>query len=378
VAADDKEKEGNENLEEEEKASSSPSSSPPPSSPPPSEPPAPAKLPPRVERALAKARAVAQKDRAQKGGRWLAIFPTLLALALMLLMMPRATEPDSIPLPRVDERALRKTARADDDRARAVSMERLPSDVRNVGTAFRALNTAEAHNADDAELINAQREISVALRDLNPGTDIDENLLSLRAFQMQRFLEGVRHWENTGETTEELTALGGNFINRTAEAGWASNQAGGPRHLLMNDTQRRVAFKTMWNALVGVDRRPAFVLTIDEQKSLYAFYFQYPHPQDSRRVALRVQRRDALTPEACLKANVEERRQAELWRVEKVRKFASIDPSYPATYAMGVGYYKAGRFDLASEAFTTFIGAHPDGPYALRAKNYLKASLTAK
>lgn len=335
------------------------------------------KLPPRVERALAKARAAARKDREQKGGRWLAIFPTLLAVMLMLLMMPRATEPDSIPLPRIDERVLRKVAREDDERARVVSMEQLPSDIRNVGSAFRALNTAEAHNADNVELINAQREISVALHDLNPGTDIDQNLLLLRAFQMRRFLDGVRHWEDTGEVTEELTALGGSFVNRTAEAGWAINEPG-RRRVLMNDAQRRVAFKTMWNAIVGVDRRPAFALTLDEQKSLYAFYFQYPHPQDSRRVALRVQRRDAVTPEACAKANVEERRQAELWRVEKVRKFASIDPSYPATYAMGIGYFKAGRFDLASEAFTTFIGAHPDGPYALRARNYLKASLTAK
>jgi hypothetical protein len=365
--------------DEKEETTETSRSQPPPSSPP--EKPAPAppapKLPPRVERALEKARLAARKDRERKGGRWLAVFPTVLALALMLLMMPRATEPDSIPLPRVDERALRKVARVDDDRARTVSLERLPSDIRAVGSAFRALNTADAHGVDEVELINAQRELAVALRDVNPGTDIDENLLALRAFQMQRFLEEVRHWEATGEITEELSALGGNFINRTAEAGWATNTSS--RHsVLMNDTQRRVAFKTVWNAMVGVDRRPAFTLTLDEQRSLYAFYFQYPHPPDSRRVAFRVQRRDATTPEACLKANVEERRQAELWRVEKVRRFAAIDSSYPATYAMGVGYYKAGRFDLASEAFTTFIGAHPDGPYALRAKNYLKASLTAK
>jgi TolA-binding protein len=78
-----------------------------------------------------------------------------------------------------------------------------------------------------------------------------------------------------------------------------------------------------------------------------------------------------------MRVNAEERREAELWRVDKIRKLALIDPSYPGSYALGIAYYRAGRYDLAADAFTAFISAHPDGPYALRAKNHLKAALAA-
>jgi len=331
------------------------------------------KLPPRVERALAKAREAARKDSARKEGRWLAILPVSLAIALMLLMMPRATEPDAVPLPRVDERALKRIVAADDARARSVAESALPSDVRNVGSAFRAINAAEANQSDEVVTSDAQRSLEVAVRALNPNPGVDEALLSLRAFQMTKFLEGVRHWEETGESTQELKELGGNFVGRTTDAGWILPN----RRVLMNDVERRVAFKTVWNAFVGVDKKEAFALSLDEQRALYAFYFTHPHAPDVRRAALRVQRRDATTPDACTKVNAEERRQSEMWRADKIRKFAAIDPSYPTTYALGVAFYRAGRYDLSAEAFTAFIGAHPSGPYSLRARNHLKAALSA-
>src|SRR5262249_54810325 len=153
-------------------------------------------------------------------------------------------------------------------------------------------------------------------------------------------------------------------------AGWAVN-----RRVLLSEGQRRVAFKTVWNSLVGVDKRPAFAITLDEQRDLYSFYFTHPHPADSHRRSLATQRRHAEAPEACVRADAEERRQSAIWLADKIKKLQMIDPAYPATYALGVAYYHGGRYDLSIEAFNAFINAHPDGCYALRAKNHLRAAL---
>lgn len=330
------------------------------------------RLPPHVERALERARAAARADRQRRGGRWLAIVPASVALVLLLLMMPRSTVPDAVPLPLADGRHLAQIARADDARAAEAEATRLPTGILNVGTAFRALNAAEVRGADEVEMADARRTLEVALRDLQPREGLEEDLLSLRALQERRFLDALVRWEATGETTNDVTELAGKFVQRSVDAGWVVG-----RRLLMSEAQRRVAFKTVWNALTGVGSWPAFELSLDEQRELYAFYLAHPHPPDSGRQLLVRQRAEARTPEACARVNAEERRESQLWRVDKIRKLAVIDRTYPASYALGVAYYQAGRYDLSAEAFTVFIGAHPDGPYTLRAKNHLKAALRA-
>jgi tetratricopeptide (TPR) repeat protein len=330
-------------------------------------------LPPRVERALMRAREVARKDRERRAGRWLAIVPAIVAVVFLILLMPRATEPDSIPLPRADQRVLARIAREDDARAATAEAERLPGDVLAVGSAIRALNDADARDADEAETADARRKLEGALRELRPRDSLDEDLLALRAIQARRFLDALAHWEATGETTDDLRELGGNFVRRTAEAGWIVG-----RRVLFSEAQRRIVFKTVWNVHLGVESRPPFALSLDEQRELYVFYLTHPHPSDMRRQTLAVMRRDAKTPEACARVAVEERRAAELWRAEKIQKLGQIDPSYPTGYALGVAYYHAGRYDQAAEAFSMFIRAHPNGPYTLRAKNHLKAAIVAR
>ncbi len=327
-------------------------------------------LPARVERALAKAREAAKADRERKGGRWLAAIPAAIGAVLLLLMMPRATAPDSVPLPRTNERVLADIARADDARAAAAEAERLPSDVLAVGTALRAVNGAEARGADDADVATARQELDGALRDVARRPGIVDELVSLRAVQLRRFLDAIARWESTGETSEDFIDLAASFVQRAADAGWAE---GG--RVVLSETERRVMFKTVWNVLTGLDGVREAAVTLDEQRALYSLYIQRPHPPEARRFTLDAQRRDATTPELCTRANAEDRRQSELWRADKIKRLGAIDPTYPTEYALGVAYYRAGRFDLSAEAFTTYIGRHPDAPYALRAKNHLKAAL---
>lgn len=325
-----------------------------------------------MERALARARAVAKADRERKAGRWLAVVPLGIGALLLLLMMPRATVPEAIPIPRVDERVLRRSAHDDDVRAAAAETTRLPTQVLAVGSAFRALNEAQARDATEAELIDAHRVLDAALRELGPDAKFEDDLCSLRALQTRHFLDAVEHWEATGETSDDLRALGGDFIRRLEGAGWATKQ-----HVLLSEHQRRIMFKTVWNAVMRVEARPAFSTTLDEQRALYAFYIAHPHPPENRRELFEQQRREATTPLSCARANAEERRQTEMWRVDKIRKLAQIDAEYPGAFALGVAYYRAGRYDLSIEAFNAFIHAHPDGRYAILARNHLKAALVA-
>jgi hypothetical protein len=341
------------------------------------------RLPRRVERALAEARAAAKADYARKEGSWLAVIPLMVGALVLLLMMPRATAPESVPLPRVDARALERIERADDARAAAAESERLPGYVLAIGSALRALNAAEVRGADELTRLDARRRLQAAVRDVPKrgskpaenaeAANVEADLLSLRALQARRFVAAVSRWESTGETNDDLVELGGGFIQRADEAGWVVG-----RRVLMEDRLKRIAFKLVWNTLVGVDGMRAFDLSLDEQRALHSFYIENPRAPETSRVSLAVDRRNASTPEACARVAMEERRQRELWRAEKIKKLGSLDATYPTAYALGVVYYRAGRFDLATEAFATYAAAHQDGPYALRARNHLKAALAGR
>lgn len=330
-------------------------------------------LTPRVERALSRAREAAKADNARKEGRWLAAIPLTVGVVFFLLIMPRGTAPDAVPLPRADQRVVRSAANADDARAAAAEAQRLPTDVLAVGTAVRAVNRAEEVTDDQAALVDARRTLESAMRDLKPRPHLEEDMLSLRALQTRHFLDAITHWEATGEKTDDLRDLAGSFVERNEEAGWVEN-----RHLAMSDAQRRIAFKIVWNALVGVDKLDTFAVSLDEQRELYTFYLQHPRIAETYRLAMEAQVQAAKTPEACKTANLEVAHQKELWRADKIKRLGAIDPTYPTGYALGVAYYRAGRFDLASESFTAYVGEHPDGPYALRAKNHLRASVVAR
>jgi hypothetical protein len=312
-----------------------------------------------------------QADWRRKGGRWLALVPVTIGVFSLFLLMPRATEPSFIPLPRVDERVLDKAARADDALAEAAERTRLPSDVLAVGSGVRAVN-ALGRDADDRETISAKSTLDDAVRHvaLRPGGEAD--LLALRALQTRRFLDEVARFETTGESSRELVELGGGFVDRMRSASWVVG-----RRVLLSDLQRRAAYHAMWNALTGVDGLRALAPSLDEQRALFALYLKHPHPPEARRAELEAQRRGADDRVACARAIAEEQRAAELWRAEKIQKLGAVDPAYPTSYALGVAYYRAGRYDLASNAFRAYVDAHPDGALALRARNHLKASLSA-
>lgn len=326
-------------------------------------------LPASVERALAKARKASRGERDTASGRWLAAIPLTIGVVLLALMLPRGTPPDGIPLPRVDRRVLAKIAERDDAMVAAATETRLPGDVLSVGTALRELNVAEASD-DQSPMYAARARLDDILATAVRQKDAEEHLLQLRATQTRTFLDALGQWES-GKEPEDFIASGGAFVRRAREAGWVQD-----RHILLGDAERRVAFKTVWNALTHLDRG-AFALTLDEERAIYAFYIQHPRVPESSRAQLEDRLSTAKTPEACARIRGEYRIAEANWQAEKIKRLAMMDPSYPAHYALGVVFFKSGRNDLAADAFSAFLENHPEGPYALRARNHYKAALAA-
>lgn len=324
-------------------------------------------LPSKVERALAAAREAAKADAQRKSGRWLAAIPIAIAAILLLFMLPRSTPPDGVPLPRVDHRVTRAVAEAEERLADEAETNRLPGDILLIGTTVRELTAAET-DGTEAERLIVRNRLDALVKDLikRPGTD--QELVKLRSAQLRTFMADLRAWESGGEP-KEFASTGKSFVQRAQEAGWVEG-----RHILLDETQRRVAFKTVWNAMTHLSTG-TFALTLDEERALYAFYIGHPRVSESHRTSLEAKRRDATTPETCARSRAEWRRELEGWRADKIKRLAAIDPKYPAQYALGIVYFHAGRGDLAVEAFNTYLEASPEGPYALRARNHLKAAL---
>ena len=332
-------------------------------------------LPPDVERALAKARAAvdkAQQPPAPKGNqsRWLALIPLTAGLLMMLLMMPREAPPEDVPLPQIDQRVLAAIRKDDTERAAAARTTRLAGGALLVGTSLRALNKAHARNASPEEIGVLRITLDVAYRAVVTEEQSTESLRTLRALQLETFLAEVERFEATGQPSEELEEIAGGFVARMSAAGWLTGHT-----VVLDDAQRRAAYKLVWTATIGADRAPGLALSLDEQRVLYTLYLTHPHAAESQRTGYEARRRIAATPEECAKAIAVETLAVEQWRAEKVKRLGELDPTYPTAFALGVAHYRAGRYDLSMEDFRTWIATHPDGPLSLRARNHMKAAL---
>ncbi len=337
-------------------------------------------LPESVVRALAEARASASgagksrvPEAGTRSGRWLAVIPLAAAALAMVLLMPRATPPDDIPLPEIDAKAL-EAVRADDTaRAASARVVRLSGDLLEVGTALREVNRAQVTGGDADEVGRAQLALQHAFEtvaaDREKGADA---LRSLRAVQLEAFLAEAARFDATGQPSEELELLSGPFLDHMALAGWVDHGK-----LVLDEPARRAAYKLVWNTLVGADRLKELKLSLDENRALYTFYLRHPHAAEAQHIAFSNVRRLAVTEAECKRAIAQEKLEIEQWRVEKIRRLGEIDPTYPTGYALGVGYYRAARYDLSIEAFRQWLVKHPDGAFSLRARNHMMAAVAA-
>jgi hypothetical protein len=275
----------------------------------------------------------------------------VLAGIVALLAVPRSVEPHELPLPVPDVQALRRVAQTDDDAAQAIQQKPLDADVRAVGSLLRAFGTADAAR-DDVMLVQLRSRISTAV--LRARTQGDEQLVALRAFQMQAFLREVRYFVATGATTEDLVELGGSFAELLMRNEWCVGSR--PCAMRMGEPALRALYKRRWNEISGLAGE-RFDLTLDEQRAFYEFLLRYPPRQ--------TEGHDSASPTGFDGS----------YFMRKVDELSALDPAYPRLLARGIIQFRMGDFRRAAESFSTFLDTSPDGPWAIRAQNHLRAAL---
>jgi hypothetical protein len=279
-----------------------------------------------------------------------------IALIGTLLAVPLPVSPRDVPLPLADGKALsatldRETALAATI-ARALEEERERTsgttelyDLRAFGQEFRVYGAAEASGDTYAVVRARQKLLESATRARGVG---DDKFVALRAYQQQLFLAELRKWENSGVASEELTGLGGAFLELVRQSGWATRTT-----IVMDDLVRGVFFKRRWNQVTGIAGSP-YAISIDEHRAFYAFLLTHPY----------IEGRAGLDAKGACRA-------ADRWRLRKIEELAQLDPAYPYVLARGVLFYRLARYPEAVQAFRDYLGAAEDGRYVLRARNYL-------
>lgn len=287
--------------------------------------------------------------------------PGLLALFLAgssaVLAVPRSVDPHELPEPVVEPRALDRLALADERLARAAERAALDFDVRALGSAVRAYGVADDAGSGSALEVERKRVAQASARARPHG---DQALLELRAWQLRSFLRELARWEATGEETDELRELGGGFIHMVKRTGWVDEDG---RRLRMDAAVRAALFKKRWNEL-AVLRGAPFELALDESRALFRFLLRNPPREDPPGP------RDA-QKDAALRIALA----AEQYRLRKIDELGALDPTFPAQLGRGVVFYRLHRYPLAVEAFRRHLEDHPEGPFTLRAQNYLRAAL---
>jgi hypothetical protein len=251
------------------------------------------------------------------------------------LVVPRKVEPDQPPpavIDRAEQRQQLEIERQRADRARAG----LPLDVRSVGEAFRRFGHLSADGGSTGPIRSQLRRLTqVAIE--RQGS---ERLLELRALQTTLFIAAVAG--SGDQPAAELRELGGSFYALGHARGWFAREAA------TDARELGTAFHVYWGEALGLGRFP-YAPTLNEWRVYYRFLLSRPLATgDDRR------------------GDVER-------KLGYVAALARQDGEYPAHLARGVLLYQGGAFADSAAELTAHLRQHPDGPWALRAQNYLAA-----
>jgi len=273
--------------------------------------------------------------------RWLRGWPLAIpsvgiAALAALLGVPRPTKPSTVPEPAIHVRDLNAELRDLDARARRAKAQPLPFTIREVGEAYRRLGRIQFHGAgplDDAQATRWRSLIHAARTRLG-----DEPLLTLRAVQVELFVEALVAWERTGNVSDELVELGGDFIPLAQRHNWWKKGA-----LRVSGEERWALGILRWTTLAGLLKTPPYPLSRDMEVLELRFFFG----------------------EACRDHSA-----TDLAR-RIIERYAELEPDYPIEYASGVLAAERSQFEGAAAHFMRQLQAHPNGVYVTRARNHL-------
>ena len=263
-----------------------------------------------------------------------------MVLTFALLALPRASEPCTLPLPRIDRaEALRRDAQQG-DLVSSAERSGLPFEVRAVGEALRQFGatTAQGHDATH-ERQDIQERVKVALTKGQAPL-----LLQLRAVQTQYFLAALSQFERDGKPSRDLRELGGDFLEHAEWSAWLDEH----HHCLADATTLGVLFRWRWATLVDQARVFPFAPSLNDWRIYYRFLLLHPE---------RLPGQDAASDDGA--------------RFKLVSSLAHKDPDYPAGFAKGYLLYRLGDREAAAAEYRAQLSKSASGPYALLARNNL-------
>jgi hypothetical protein len=266
-----------------------------------------------------------------------------MVLTFALLVLPRASRPQTLPLPQIDRTEAQRRDERERERASEVERTGLPFEVRAVGEAIRHFGYSVNRGFDTAHDLEDLRERTkvVVAQGLSPL------LLGLRAVQTRYFLRALAQFERERRSNTELEELGGDFLLHARQNHWFDAEG----RFLADEATRRVLFQLHWVDLLEKRGVFPFAPTLEDWRLYYRFLLVHPEHDGS--------------PEAN-PAGADD-----VARVRVVNALSRKDPDYPAFFAKGYLFDRLGDTEAAAMAYRAHLGQHEAGPYALLARNYL-------
>lgn len=268
-----------------------------------------------------------------------------LSVSGAMVVIPRPTYPQVLPLPSVDTAQIHSREREEIRRALSVADGSLDKETRAIGEQFRRLGrTLATENAVTGPRLDALHKDARTLlaRKASPLAPSGQDaLLSLRALQGQLFLDSVAAFEATGELNDDLQELGGPFHTIAREA-WLKDGK-----MLLTHDELRLLFRVHWGKLTGLYEVEAFGPSLEELRRYY--FTNLVHPPGASG--------DLMTQAAN--------------QIRFVRALGKVDSSYPASLAEGILQLRLGQPVLALENLQAHLVEHPDGEWTHLARNHL-------
>jgi hypothetical protein len=265
-----------------------------------------------------------------------------MVLTCALLALPRASIPNTLPLPRTNHAEAGASARHERELATLAEAEGLPFEVRAVGESIRHFGRSVSEGIDTAHDRDDVRERwRVAL-----AKGQEPLLLRLRAVQTEFFLAALEQFERGSKPSRDLQELGADFVSNARANGWFEPSG----RCVADEDTRRVLFRMHWADLIEKRGTFPYAPSLNEWRIYYRFLLLHP-----------------VSSHAGASADAE--------RVRVVAALGRKDPDYPASFARGYLLYRLEDRESAAIAFRAHLAQHESGPYALLARNYLIHSL---
>lgn len=271
---------------------------------------------------------------------------TLVALSVSgaIVVVPRPTYPQVLPLPIVDTAQIRLREKEEVRRALSVADGSLDKEARAIGELFRRLGRtlADKHIVTGPKLDALRKDARdlLAREASSSAPSGAEALLSLRALQGQLFLDAVAAFESTGKLNDDLLELGGPF-HTIARESWLKDGK-----ILLNDDELRLFFRVHWGKLTGLYGVEPFGPSLEELRRYY--FTNLIHPPGASG--------DTMTRAAN--------------QLGFVRALGNIESTYPAALAEGILQLQLGQPVQALESLNAHLAQHPDGEWTHLARSH--------